>query len=405
MEHNEDRSIKRCYNIVTEYGGLDEFIKRIEESLNESYTKEQCYKDILENAEFNTSTIIEFIKHTIFSQNKEDIEIIAKNINMIRPEIFSYLIEELQKDDKCKEFLKNEIKNGLVKNQNTNKNYAIFKFLKSEEDGNQIIEEIFEDFLSNGYDFKLVSKIIEETKIPETKLIENKAKILENAKGENIISFINWFNQRGHINDDDIKLEDFVRALHSDVEDNKTLKVLEVIYEELTRKQGISVKDIELLGKGASNTNYKIGEFVLKVGGLRQTKEIPSHKKILKPIIRQEANHDIDNSLFIEIQNLVDDKWYKNMSDEQIEEEIYKIYKELRDSKIVWTDIKKENVGRLINKNTSNDNKLAELVILDTDYIFNESEINFEEEFKQRPPAKFIRYEQRYIYEKEDRDK
>ena len=100
--------------------------------------------------------------------------------------------------------------------------------------------------------------------------------------------------------------------------------------------------------------------------------------------------------------------------------------------------LKKENIGRLIKPNRTNyytetlegniedektlrivtkelevsddavgivDRKLekclepGELVILDSDFIFRVEDIDFENEMKQLPPARYIRLEQRYRYE------
>ena len=440
MEFYENKSLKRCYRIVSEYGGIDEFFKRIKESINDSYPKEQCYKDILENANFNPYTIQDFIRHIILSNNKEDLDILVRNFGIIEPGIFSELILYLNTNDKCKDFLINEIKKGLIAKQDSIKASYFYKFLKLEDDGKQIIEERFEDFLSAGCDFRLINQILEEMKIPEEIVLQNKTKILENAKGKSIISFIKWFDERGAFSDDNVKLENFVKALHSDIEDNTTLKMLEIIYKELMNKQNLSIKNIELLGRGQYNSNYKIGQFVLKIGETRQTKEIPYHRRILQPIIRQDTSPFNENNLYLEIQNEVDSKWYEGMTEQQIEEELYRIYKEMRTDGVIWTDIKKENIGRLIKPNKTNyyteslegdiekphtlqitqkelvvsDNSVGifdrkneecletgELVILDTDYIFKEEDIDIEKDMKQIPPVKYTRYEQRYIYEKE----
>ena len=260
MEFYENKSLKRCYRIVSEYGGIDEFFKRIKESINDSYPKEQCYKDILENANFNPYTIQDFIRHIILSNNKEDLDILVRNFGIIEPGIFSELILYLNTNDKCKDFLINEIKKGLIAKQDSIKASYFYKFLKLEDDGKQIIEERFEDFLSAGCDFRLINQILEEMKIPEEIVLQNKTKILENAKGKSIISFIKWFDERGAFSDDNVKLENFVKALHSDIEDNTTLKMLEIIYKELMNKQNLSIKNIELLGRGQYNSNYKIGQ-------------------------------------------------------------------------------------------------------------------------------------------------
>jgi hypothetical protein len=68
--------------------------------------------------------------------------------------------------------------------------------------------------------------------------------------------------------------------------------------------------------------------------------------------------------VYLEVQNLVDAKWWeikddkgniiRELTEEEIEEELFKVYASLREDGIVWKDIKKENVGRLLKKNSSN---------------------------------------------------
>lgn len=78
-------------------------------------------------------------------------------------------------------------------------------------------------------------------------------------------------------------------------------------------------------------------------------------------------------------------------------EEIYKLYKNIREIGLIWTDVKIDNVGRLIKDNkiywyeniTPSDETLeftktignhqlkkGELIVLDGDYIYNENDHN-----------------------------
>lgn len=441
MEDYDNDSLRRCYSIIMEFGGIEQFLKRIDETVNDSYPKEQCYKDILENSNYNNYAVQDFIRYIILSDNKEDIDIIVRNLEAVDPMMFRELIQYLSTDKKCKEFLKKEIKKGLIGKLDLAKTVPLYNFLNREEDGKKIIAEKFEDFLSTSCDFKLVNEILNEIGIPEERVIKSKTKILENAQGENIILFIKWFNERGVLSDRDISLEDFTKALHSDIDDETTLKMIEIIYSELISKQNLGIKDIEILGRGSYSSSYKIGQFIFKIGDIRQTEAIPYHRRILQPIIRQDVTYDYEKELYIEIQNEVDNKWYENMTVGEIEEELYTIYKEMREDGIAWTDIKKENVGRLIRPNKTNyytetlegdvkDKKTlktverelqvnddsvgiferkteeclqpGELVILDTDYIFKEEDIDIEEDMKMRIRPKYMRFEQRYIKEKEE---
>ena len=162
--------------------------------------------------------------------------------------------------------------------------------------------------------------------------------------------------------------------------------------DELLESEGVQYTDINYLGAGSSSTVYEIGNKVLKIGSLRNVYKIPNHPRILQPLIRL---------------NLVDERW-ENMEFACVEimdkvkrieeeathtEELYKIYKELRDSGIIWTDARPTNLGRLLKRNvpTLNGEEMdvepksvgftngqntetlpeGELVILDTDYIYS----------------------------------
>lgn len=178
-------------------------------------------------------------------------------------------------------------------------------------------------------------------------------------------------------------------------------KMISRIIEELCESQGVGIKDLEFAGAGFYSQNIKIGDYVLKLGRERITNEIRKHRRIIKPIIRQQTNiageKNVPN-LFVEVQNAVDTKWYEGMSEEEVDEVLYQIYKELMDESIVWTDIKPENIGRLLKPNKENltvygeeiqssdyaigfigerKGKIlrpGELVVIDTDYIYKKGE-------------------------------
>ena len=274
--------------------------------------------------------------------------------------------------------------------------------------------------------------------IPKEKILSNKKKILKNSYGDNLVSFIKWFKYEGIFNESDITLKEFIKQLYNNIEDAPTLKMLEVFYERILTKQNLDISDVEVLKGGEYSKAYRLGGFVLKIGETRETKTIPYHRRILQPLLRQDTNPNNENNLYIEIQNVVDNNWYVGMTEKEIDEELYKIYKEMREDRIIWTDVKRKNVGRLIKPNRTNyytdilegdinaENSLevvqkelevsnnsvgiinrkqedclksGELVILDTDMIFKVEDINFDKEMKTNCPPPFIKFEQRYRYE------
>ena len=117
-------------------------------------------------------------------------------------------------------------------------------------------------------------------------------------------------------------------------------EILEMITEEVCLNERCSKEDIKHLSAGAYSDVYEIGDKVLKIGRDRYTIKIPDNPYMIKPIIRR-----FINDLFIEVTEKVD------TSVEVTTEELYELYKKLRDFGIVWTDVNKRNVGRLVKDN------------------------------------------------------
>lgn len=463
-------SLLRCGTILFYSRDLNELIRNIKQSVNSEYTVEQCYRDLLITATFNWSLIREFLIYLIESNDLEGIDIIIDNIHFL-PSVYlielikqnnkalelilenfkkvfqnlddqskASLITELNKSKVGKNLLMEQIKNDLIKDAGAQARRVILNNLFNEQDGIQIILEKFDDFFIDGFDFGFLD-ILMKKGISEEKILENKEKILKKSYGANIIKFIDWLCKKDSFKDDDISLENFISLLYHDIKDTQSLKMLETLYKKLLEEQGLTLKDIKVLGKGEYSQVYGVGMFSLKTGDTRQTRSIPYHRRILQPLVRQESNPECkNNSIYIEIQNVVDSNWYIGMSEQRINEELYKIYKEMRRDGIIWTDIKKSNVGRLIRPNKSNyytdtlegdinDEKTlriikkeleisdesvgivgrvqeeclhtGELVIFDTDFIFKEEDINIEQELNSKKPPRFIFYERRYLQELE----
>lgn len=67
------------------------------------------------------------------------------------------------------------------------------------------------------------------------------------------------------------------------------IKYGERIVSELLHEQGLSVGDIKTLNPGAFSDVFKIGDFVVKLGLNRETKELPVHDRILPSVLRFEV--------------------------------------------------------------------------------------------------------------------
>ena len=123
--------------------------------------------------------------------------------------------------------------------------------------------------------------------------------------------------------------------------------------DELLASEGVRLVDIGYIDNGSSSTVYEIGEKVLKLGSPRTSYNIPNHPRILQPLIRLELfDEKCENEIFACVE--ITEKTQRIGEDEISSEELYQIYKELRDSGIIWTDIREANIGRLLRKNVPN---------------------------------------------------
>lgn len=162
--------------------------------------------------------------------------------------------------------------------------------------------------------------------------------------------------------------------------------MLKIIFEEVLKNENKRVSEIKL-NEGAFSKVFIIGDKVIKIG-IRNTFVIKNNKRFLKPLLRKMFAIN-GSDICVEITERV-------IVDETItEEELYEVYKELRDKGIYWGDCHKGNVGRLIKDNKiyfnepiyfSDENcgyiktdesnivlKSGEIVIIDNDYTYEES--------------------------------
>ena len=120
----------------------------------------------------------------------------------------------------------------------------------------------------------------------------------------------------------------------------KDLEIIEQIINELLKHEGKQKEDIIKIAEGGYSSVYKIGSKIIKIGEEPQTYKLPKDsKRFLRPLIRRKIETK-GKMINIEITEAVDTEGITD-------EDVYKIYKELREEGIIWTDAKKENLGKL----------------------------------------------------------
>lgn len=186
----------------------------------------------------------------------------------------------------------------------------------------------------------------------------------------------------------DSTLKNIIKLIVLDVMKNENVSFSEITYEE-----------------GGFSCVLLIGDKVVKLGS-RNTKCFPNNPYIIAPLLRKELKVN-GEACFIEVTERVDNSTVPS------HEELYQLYKSLRDLGLVWTDIRGINVGRLRKDNVIYWNeklnpseevlglepkrgekvlKKGDLVLLDADFIYDEKFSNIARlkdtpiynEFKQR---------------------
>ncbi len=139
-------------------------------------------------------------------------------------------------------------------------------------------------------------------------------------------------------------------------------KLLSLIDTTLQDEQ-VRMIDIESGEPGSFTKTFQIGEKILKIGAPREVLEIPRHSHILEPIKEMKFTSSNDDLItHIELTRRAE----LLSSDDRREDDLYQLYKMLRNDGIIWTDTKFENVGKIDGK----------LMIIDRDFIYKEGNPN-----------------------------
>lgn len=172
------------------------------------------------------------------------------------------------------------------------------------------------------------------------------------------------------------------------IEDTTLKEVVKLIILDVLKNENVKLSDITYNGGGLSSV-LLIGNKVIKIGD-RATKSFPNNPYIISPLLRKKLEFN-GAFCFVEVTERVD------TSKKASKEELYQLFKKLRNLNLVWTDIKEDNVGRLKKENIihwrQNLNptdgvlgldvkrgetilKEGDLVILDADFIYDENDPN-----------------------------
>ena len=165
------------------------------------------------------------------------------------------------------------------------------------------------------------------------------------------------------------------------------LEIIVNLVEEVLTHEEKTYFDIKKRISGHYSDVIEIGTKIIKLGRDRRTYMIPYDKRILTPLVRFDFSKISDLNVILEVSEKVDCDF--KITDDMV----YSLFKEMRDRGIVCTDMRDENIGALISKNTIHWKKnicddyinkgitdaypdeeldVGSLVVLDLDYIYKE---------------------------------
>lgn len=302
------------------------------------------------------------------------------------------------------DFTLHDILNKIKDNEEV-MNYVIDKYLINSTisikltsfllKNNLYIDKVYQNFdniISNNikdlYELKKQGTLNEEASTKISKIVQNNKEYLDNT------------------------IEDILKEIYGEKFNSKDFKVgidtIKIIIKELCQNENKTYGNIEYLGKGTFSYVLAVGDKVLKIGIKRYTDSFPNNPYIITPLLRESIKINKENKIFLEVTERVDTKT------EVTTEELYQLYKKIRDLGLVWTDVAKRNVGRLKKDNIVHWNtplyptdealelkkyinasqlKKGDLIILDADHIYEgykynltnkEFEDRYQEELKEK---------------------
>lgn len=325
----------------------------------------------------NNSITVSFVKE-LFSEerkslfNNEKIEVLIENN-------FRFLMEKIDKEDYVKiiEILYSfEEMHSFLERESTieylldNANEKDFEYLVLKSN----IKDSFQKYICNNFEY-----IMDNYKIDKIIIIYDNMVLPEEIK----LELDRYFKEKKDL----FVSSKLVEGLHyktlvSGKENiEKFNKLIDSLVNKILEEENCKITDAKLYTDGGYCNVLCIGSKVIKVGIPRKTFDIPNDKRILQPYFRRYLLEPHKLRTVIEVSDRVDTKI--NLG----KEEMYEIYKELRDRGIVYGDFRKENIGRLLKDNPPRNNvkngfigevqetlKAGDYVILDTDYIYKEGD-------------------------------
>ena len=121
------------------------------------------------------------------------------------------------------------------------------------------------------------------------------------------------------------------------------------LIKETTKNEGLTLFDIKKINNGSYSTVYRVGSKIIKIGHRRRIDNIVDNNRILLPDTLVKLHSNI-----IEVTDYIEGK------SDFSKDEIYEVYKELRDQGVVWLDPTKDNLRRIDEETLKKQEKKSE---------------------------------------------
>lgn len=400
------KSNKYVSKNIDNHSALDKFYKdKLELSPFRRRNGQILLKHLGTMLKLSNQENIEWLGYKAIYSQKKFMETLAASIDkysfpMEISELFQQLYTKIDNENLRQNIFTADMNKKLVEMNLSSNSYARLYSMMTNAQRNNLLEQLLSNNININYSkflpyndtITFIKNNIDIIYTHGGNIIDIK-RLMELKREDKFVSKINAYID----NNPYIMVNSIIDILKTKILNNKKINFnkyrsfIFLLLDEISKNESTSISSTEFIGTGGYSAVFAIKTKVIKIGIERKTPHFPNNPYILKPLLRKTIT--IDNiPIFFEVIEKVD----TNIND-ITKEEIYKLYKNIREIGLIWTDVKIDNVGRLIKDNkiywyeniTPSDETLeftktignhqlkkGELIVLDGDYIYNENDHN-----------------------------
>ena len=348
--------------------------KYVSKNIDNHSALDKFYKDKLELSPFrrrNGQILLKYLGTMLKLSNQENIEwlgykaiysqekfmeTLAASIDkysfpMEISELFQQLYTKIDNENLRQNIFTADMNKKLVEMNLSSNSYARLYSMMTNAQRNNLLEQLLSNNININYSkflpyndtITFIKNNIDRIYTHGGNIIDIK-RLMELKREDKFVSKINAYID----NNPYIMVNSIIDILKTKILNNKKINFnkyrsfIFLLLDEISKNESTSISSTEFIGTGGYSAVFAIKTKVIKIGIERKTPHFPNNPYILKPLLRKTIT--IDNiPIFFEVIEKVD----TNIND-ITKEEIYKLYKNIREIGLIWTDVKIDNVGRLI---------------------------------------------------------